>query len=384
VLFLTGLPWDFRDARRQQLAARLARAPDVAGVLHAAPWDRRSALDAVRRRLGRSPGGRVVPGVVSTGTFPSHVADGLAAPVRPLYHAARRWLDRRHLGWRGGIDVVYISHPMHAAMLDACPASVLTVLDWTDDFSLFRSLAPGVRAALAAATDRLLERVDLVVAVSRALCDRARAAGRAVEWLPNATDLAGRCDDALAGADPLAGIPRPRLGYVGQLANRLDYALLDAVARAEPGWSLVLVGPVWSSDRASVDALARRPNVHLLGPREHAELPRILPRLDVCLLPHTVDALTDTMDPIKLYDYLAAGRPIVSTPVAGTARLGDAIAVAATPDAFIQSVRRALEKPDEGAERRRSLAASNSWDRRAEELLGHLRAAWKRKHGDAG
>jgi glycosyltransferase involved in cell wall biosynthesis len=353
-------------------------------VLHAAPWDRRSALDAVRRRIGLPPSGRVVPGVVSTGTFPSHVADGLAAPVRPLYSAARRWLDRRHLGWRGGIDVVYVSHPMHAAVLDECPDTVLTVFDWTDDFSLFRSLAPGERAALADATDRLLRRVDLVVAVSRTLCDRARAAGRPVEWLPNATDLSGLCDGTLTGADPLAGIPRPRLGYVGQLANRLDYPLLEAIARAEPGWSLVLIGPVWPSDRARVDALARRPNVHLLGPREHAELPRILRRLDVCLLPHTVDALTDTMDPIKLYDYLAGGRPIVSTPVAGTSRLGDAIAVAGTPDTFIESVRRALVKPEEGAERRRALAVSNSWDRRAEELLGHLRAAWQRKRGGAG
>ena len=333
----------------------------------------------MRRRLGLRPVRRVVPDVISTGALPAHGAEGLAGPVRPLYRAARRWLDRRHLGWRGGVDVVYISHPMHAVLLDECSDSVLTVFDWTDDFARFGSLPPGERAAMAAATDRLLQRVDLVVAVSRALCDRARAAGRHVEWLPNATDLDAISGDQRAGSDPLAGIPRPRLGYVGQIANRLDYPLLDALAGAEPGWSLVLIGPVWPSDRAAVDALARRPNVHLLGPCEHRELPRILAQLDVCLLPHTVDALTETMDPIKLYDYLASGRPIVSTPVAGTARFADAIALAATAPAFIESVRRVLAAPDEGAEQRRALGAANSWDGRAEELRGYLRAAWERK-----
>jgi glycosyltransferase involved in cell wall biosynthesis len=383
MLFLTGLPWDFRGARRQQFAARLAEAPEVAGVLHGTPLDRASIVDAARRRLGLRARRRSLPGIFSTGTLPLYPPEPLRAVMKnsagPIYRAARRWTLRRQLSWRGGVDVVYISHPMHAPVLDECHDRVLTVFDWTDDFACFASLPADEREALAGATSRILSRVDLVLTVSRRLHERARAVHPHVERLPNATDL--QCEPADGGRpDPLGGIPKPRLGYVGQLANRIDYALLHALAEAEPRWSLVFVGPVWPGDRAPAEALARRPNVHLLGPREHAELPGILSRFDVCLLPHTVDALTETMDPIKLYDYLASGRPIVSTPVAGTERFADAIHVAASPGEFREAVRRALARPEEHRERRLALAAANSWDLRAAELLDHLRAAWMRKH----
>ena len=382
MLFLTGLPWDFRGARRQQLAARLAEAPEVAGVLHGTPLDRVAVLDAARRRLGVRPRRRSLPGIFSTGTLPLSPPEPLRAVMRSpsgrLYRAARRWTIRRLLAWRGGVDVVYISHPMHAPILDECRDDVLTVFDWTDDFACFASLPTGEREALAGATARILHRVDLVLAVSRRLHERARAVHPHVERLPNATDL--RCEAADASSDPFPGIPRPRLGYVGQLANRIDYPLLHALAEADARWSLVLVGPVWPGDRAAADALARRPNVHLVGPREHADLSRVLSHLDVGLLPHTVDALTETMDPIKLYDYLASGRPVVSTPVAGTERFADAIHVAASTAEFLAAVRRGLARPDEHRERRLAHAAANSWDMRAAELLDHLRAAWRRKH----
>jgi glycosyltransferase involved in cell wall biosynthesis len=208
----------------------------------------------------------------------------------------------------------------------------------------------------------------VVFAVSHHLHRDAQRLNAHAHWLPNATSLHELPGDV--GWDAaIERSGRPRLGYIGQIGDRVDFDLLRVIAESQPGWSILMIGPVWSNRVRQAEDLARLPNVHFLGRRPYAALPGIIRQLDVCLIPHTVDALTDSMDPIKLYDYLALGKPIVATHVAGVDRFADAVYVARSPEAFIAQIAAALgETGGALTARRLALGRENSWETRAEQL----------------
>jgi glycosyltransferase involved in cell wall biosynthesis len=188
---------------------------------------------------------------------------------------------------------------------------------------------------------------------------------------PNATDfesLSKAAETSLPESPELRGIPAPRLGYIGQIGENIDYGMVRAVAAAHPEWSLVFVGPVWATRQAEVDALAALPNVRFLGGRPHAQLSAFLRGFDVCVMPHLCNALTLSMDPTKLYDYLASGRPIVSTRVAGTERFAEVVRFGDTPEDFVREVESALCENGSQAPARLALARQNSWPVRAREM----------------
>lgn len=177
----------------------------------------------------------------------------------------------------------------------------------------------------------------------------------------------------------LARIPRPILGYAGNLSARIDVALLRGLAARHPEWSLVLIGA--ARPDAAVDALADLPNVHLLGVRPHAEIGAYVRHFDVAIVPHLDDALTRSMSPLKIGLYCAAGVPVVSTRVANLGALADEIQIASDASDFEAKVARALAEPlaPERCARRDAILASNSWQSRAEQILVLLDAASERK-----
>jgi glycosyltransferase involved in cell wall biosynthesis len=125
------------------------------------------------------------------------------------------------------------------------------------------------------------------------------------------------------------------------------------------------VGPVWSSKREQVAALEALGNVHFLGARPFDQLVPYLRGFDVCMLPHAISPLTRSMDPIKLYDYLTTGKPIVSTPVAGTERFLDVLYLADNAADFVTCIDDALAENGQLAERRLAYAWQNTWAQRA-------------------
>ena len=120
-------------------------------------------------------------------------------------------------------------------------------------------------------------------------------------------------------------------------------------------------------------ALDARPNVHFLGRRDFRDLPTYFRGFDVCILPHAVTPLTRSMDPIKLYDYLATGKPIVSTPVAGVERFPDGVHVGEGSQGFLDALEGALQEPSDLRQRRLRYARENTWERRAGEMWAVLK-----------
>ena len=229
-------------------------------------------------------------------------------------------------------------------------------------------------ASFRAAETRFAARADLVLASAPALAERMRTNLRQCLDAPNVadTELFSR---ALLDPAPLdsemAALPAPRIVFTGAVvAMKLDFSLLAELARLRRGWSFALVGPIGPGEpNADISALTAEPNIHLLGPRSYGELPDVLRAADAGLIPYTRNALTESIFPMKVYEYLAAGLPVVATPLPALAGVAD---IATAPDA--QGIAELLDEALAGGQPRaprRALpgrGASHSWDRRLEEI----------------
>jgi hypothetical protein len=168
----------------------------------------------------------------------------------------------------------------------------------------------------------------------------------------------------------MSALPRPIIGYVGGIHRFFDAEMLAAMARARPDWSWVLVGPLQTSPRE----LKHIPNVHLIGPKAHEELPDYIHRFDVGIVPYLHNNYTATVVPTKIIEYLAAGKPVVSTnlPEVNTFN-GKHEVIVTSPNhsaEFVASIERALVTSGEenAVARRQTVAALNNWEERYERM----------------
>lgn len=223
-----------------------------------------------------------------------------------------------------------------------------------------------------AAEHRFAGRADLVLASSPPLAKRMRQLSANVLYAPNVADTHLFSEALAPGVADAAveALPRPRILFTGAIvSSKLDFELIVALARAQRKWSIVLVGPVGPGDPGTdVSALEAEPNVHLLGRRRHDELPAVLRAADVGLIPYAINELTSSVFPMKVYEYLAAGLPVIATPLPSLAGVAE---VATAPDAAGTAalIEKALagDSPQQRLERSRA-AATHSWDARLEEI----------------
>jgi glycosyltransferase involved in cell wall biosynthesis len=321
------------------------------------------------------------------GLAPPRPVDGLhvISPLVLPFHRHRivRELNRRLLGAlvrratrRLGLEqpILWAYVPQAEVLIDALDPSLI-VYHCVDDIAA----QPGIDASsFRAAESRFAVRADLVLASAPALAARLRATSHNLLDAPNVadTELFAR---ALAPGplDPaMVALSQPRIVFTGAVvATKLDLQLLTGLAQARPDWSFALVGPVGPGDpRTDVSTLATEPNIHLLGPRSYVELPNVLRAADAGLIPYARNTLTESVFPMKVYEYLAAGLPVVATPLPA---LADIAEVATAPDA--QGIAGLLDEmlandnPERRAERSRA-AAAHSWERRLEEIATAIAA----------
>jgi glycosyltransferase involved in cell wall biosynthesis len=249
-----------------------------------------------------------------------------------------------------------------------------------DELSAFKGAPRQMRQRETA----LLKNADLVVTGGPRLYEAKRDANPNVLCLPSAVDAehydARRATGdaaAMAKADALQGaIARPRLGFFGVIDERLDLDLVARLADADPAWQIVMVGPVAKIEPA---ALPRRANLHWLGQQPYALLPQLVAGWDVCLMPFAINESTEFISPTKTLEYMAAGKPVVSTPIHDVrAMFGDIVAIAGDVESFIAACPAALAEPDGDRaareERMRSRVREHSWDAAAEEIRKALDA----------
>jgi UDP-galactopyranose mutase len=261
---------------------------------------------------------------------------------------------------RRGTLVRWYYTPMMLPFSDHLVADC-TVYDCMDELSAFRHAPP----ELLAREQQLLERADIVFTGGTSLYEAKRGRHSNVHAFPSSIDAAhfARARGAVAEPADQAGIPRPRLGFCGVIDERMDLDIVAATADAHPEWSLVMIGPVVKIDEAD---LPRRANIHYLGSKSYAELPDYMAGWDVALMPFAINEATRFISPTKTPEYLAAGRPVVSTPIVDVVRhYGDiaGVEIAGTPEAFVAACETALGLGRDGAWRDEAdaLLARGSW-----------------------
>lgn len=244
--------------------------------------------------------------------------------------------------------------PMMTELIDAFNTAPV-VYDVMDDLANFDFSPPAMRERERA----LLVRADIVFAGGRTLYEKRREHGAKLHLHPSGVEL--DCFAADVGPHPLAAMLRaPVMAYVGVIDERLDYALIAALADAFPHGHVILAGPVVKVDPA---LLPQRANVHYTGRLPYHALPSLLAGVDVALMPFAINRATASISPTKTLEYFAARRPVVSTPIADVvADYGDIVYVAAGPEAFIAAVHEARNAPRERIERGFAAAANRTWD----------------------
>ncbi|HVV47932.1 MAG TPA: glycosyltransferase family 1 protein, partial [Bryobacteraceae bacterium] len=237
----------------------------------------------------------------------------------------------------------------------------LTIYDCMDELSAFLGAPP----EMIEREKELLANADLVFTGGPSLYRSKRDRHPEVRCFPSSVDakhFAAASGDLPEPADQ-AALPHPRLGYYGVIDERMDTALLGALADVHPEWQIVMVGPVVKIDRAS---LPQRPNIHYLGMRKYEQLPSYLAGWDVCLMPFARNPSTEFISPTKTLEYMAAGKMIVSTPIRDVVEpYGDLVFAGSTAEEFIAACEKALsvtaEERQRLQERMRETLSRTSW-----------------------
>jgi UDP-galactopyranose mutase len=272
---------------------------------------------------------------------------------------------------RGQIDELVAGHQIRKYVLwyytpmarafTAHLAPAATVYDCMDELSAFA----GAPAGLVQAERELLDKADLVLTGGQSLFEAKQHLHGNVHAVPSSVDVAhfARARQLTQEPEDQAAIPGPRLGFFGVIDERLDVPLIADVAARRPEWQLVLIGPVVKIDPA---LLPRRNNLHYLGPKPYSALPDYIAGWSVALLPFARNEATRFISPTKTPEYLAAGKPVVSTSIrdvvrpygeAGLARIAD------TPLAFTDAIAAALdEDPGDLVARADRFLEPMSWD----------------------
>lgn len=219
--------------------------------------------------------------------------------------------------------------------------------------------------------ERLLREAELVVTSSQHLYDWATAYNSSTVLIRNAADITHFSMPPKEPLRELESIEQPIIGYYGAISDWFDIRLIETVARNRPEWTFVLIGHTFGCDTSQIEKLD---NVIFLGEKPYHELPSYLHRFQVALIPFMKNMLTKATNPVKLYEYLAAGKPVVSTHLPEVEAIAsDIVSIAHTPKEFEQAIQEALQ--DTGTEiikRRQDFVRHNNWVQRYKVLNEHI------------
>ena len=368
ILFLSGVPWKFSWQRHQEIARRFARRNRVlyvemgispvglfkertATLRHWRKW--KKGVREIGHNLYLYPGPPMLP---------------LGRSYLPINHINQRLIfsgvERALTELKMTNPLVWIGDP-YFSIFARDHGRPLTVFDWIhEDPGRTESRISRVYRALRA---EIIKRSDIIFTPSRLIYERHGRNDPRFSLIPHGVDLdsfSPRNNPLPLPAD-LGAIPLPRIGFSGTVGPAVDRKLLNFLAENLPGYSFVIIGPV----QGNVDTLKKQPNIYFLGPRNRKELPRYLEHLSAGIIPYIVSRRTETVHPVKTYEYLAAGLPVISTDLPELHHRRGTIVLASSPQDFLHFLKRSLKEDNrEQRTERRRVACNHSWESRMETI----------------
>ncbi len=369
IIVLSNIAWSFSWQRHQQFAVRLARKnrvlfvePPVSPLL---PFhDRELFRAALRKKFGGTT--RINRNLVLFFPPPALPGGGVSLAVQRLNQAILSRAIRRDASLLGFSSPLVWNYSPYYSGTSFSLGQKSTIYDCVDEMS---KEGGGIKGKVARKLEReTLARSDLVLTTSRYLFRTRRPYNRRTFLLPNGADF-----DRYQAAGPagenvhpeIERFPAPRIGCSGTFNRRVDEDLVRWIAERRPDWSLLFIGPATSIPQC----LNNVPNVHFLGNVPPEQLPGYLTKLSAGIVPYRNSRETRAIHPVKVYDYLAAGLPVVSTSFGDIEYFREVIKIAGNREGFLSHLDAVLGENDpRGRDRRTDFARRNSWDQRIEEI----------------
>lgn len=224
------------------------------------------------------------------------------------------------------------------------------------------------------AEKQLAQKVDVIFTTSPQLTVTRSTWNKNTHYLPNVADYdhfsTAQSDHTLIPPD-IAKIPSPRIGFIGAISGyKIDFQLIRQIAQTHPDWSVVLIGDIGEGDPWTDSSVIKGvSNIHLLGPRPYNSLPAYLKGFDVALLPNNVNEYTDSMFPMKFFEYLAAGKPVVSVNLKALKEFSDVASIVDSTDEFISAIAGALTDDHQALDKRLATAKKYTYEARTKRML---------------
>jgi len=368
IICISSIDWDPIWTRKQQIMSRLPKSNTILyiepPVTLLSPFKDRSTLSKWRMWF---KGIRRINENISLYSSPIILPFG--NKLRLINKINQWWLSLfvkkivSHLHLKNPIVWTYM--PGSVDLVDKIPGHSLLIYDCVDEHTEYTGLIN--KTVVTEMEQQLMNQCDLVFVTAKGLYNSKKDFAREIYFLPNAANV----DHFMKAQDPstvipedIAAVPGPIVGFVGVIQDWIDLDLVKAAALAHPEWSLVMIGPVAAGiDTSSLKVLS---NVIFLGRKDVKDLPNYIKAFDVCINPFKINELTDKVSPLKFYEYLASGKPIVSVDMPGVSDFSDVVEISKNSAEFINGIENALaDETPEKLKSRLNKARENSWDSRA-------------------
>lgn len=378
ILCFSSTDWDGKWGSRQQVIRRLAArghrvlfVEQMAGLEHF--W---KYADLRTRRFQRWKVGlrQIEPNLWLVSPPPLFPGRYYFTKIAHLNaKIVHRWLKPYLQRLNFNAPILWFYKPEHAPLVGKFNETA-AVYHCIDEFTV--GTAGQKRKTIIQLETQLLKQVTIVFANSKLTFQNKKVFNPNTYHIPSGADVAHfvQADNPATAMHPaVKNLPHPVLAFIGNIDERIDIPLLAAVAQARPQWSLVLVGQEHPTV-VNLQPLREFANVHRLGKQPFSVLPNILKAADGCLLPYVQNDAALYRSPLKLYEYLATGKPIISTPHPEVSQFKAMVTIATAPN-FVRAIESALQNDTpQQHQQRRQLAHRHSWDARVDEMLTILNA----------
>ena len=273
--------------------------------------------------------------------------------------------------------IVWYSRPAMVDFVDKLHTN-LTIYHVVDEYSGYGHPSAKPNSKSSHREDEMLRKVDTVIVVTSTLFDSKSPQNPNTHLVPNAVDYEAYSELDLQSPNDMTDIRGPMIGYSGLIAARLDLDLLQTAAESRPAWNFVFVGAVNDDHcEAQLRQLRELSNVFFLGQKSVTDVPRYVQQFDVCVIPYILNLRAQHASPLKLYEYAAASKPIVTTDFAAARSFEGHVEIAGTVDDFLSACERAIALDSSATEilENRHFAAENTWDHRVQQISEIIRGS---------